>query len=299
MAYVELDPRSVAVMQALAGSYADQYIGEVLLPALARALRTESTQKSEIAKGFADPYLSLHAFYFHYAFSRRGKDREELAEFATLALKRCIKEHGFPSLLQMADGAVLWEKFDALCLEHGHKNSEQLNRGLIQGMLELAQEIYQIDEIGSIPGWIALGVRETGHIEPQFLRIVDIRGVGPKNTSTFLRDVAFVFDLEDDLDFANRLYVQPIDRWIRMIAEEVITEIDASEAADWIIAGKLAKYARYAGVSGIRFNMGATYFGVKEVRDPGRLESCLETLTSPNRVSISATEARPVEGHPM
>lgn len=286
LAYVELDPHSVAVMQVMAGRFADQYISETLAPSLQRALKSQSTNQADIATGLLDPYLGLQAFYTHYAFARRGKDRDALAEIASLALKRSIKDSGFEALLAEDDGEKLWMAFDVVCHEQHHKNSEQLNRGLIQGMLELAQEIFKIDERGSIPGWISEGIRETGLIEPQFLRIVDIRGVGPKSTSTFLRDVVYFLGLEGSLDHANRLYVQPIDRWIRMIAENVITEIDASEAADWVIAGKLAKYARHAGVSGVRFNMGANYFGLKEVRDPGRFEACLDAALESNRAGI-------------
>lgn len=283
MPYVEIDPHSVAVLQAISGEVAQQYIESVLLPSLKRAMHLHGDSVSEIREGFSNPYRCLLGFYGHYAFSRRGKDREELGSIANVALKNVADESHFDDLLSRADGSVLWDAFDAECRERHHKNPEQLNRGLIQGMVELAQEIYRIDRVGSITEWIAKGVRDTRFIEPQFLRIVDIRGVGPKNTSTFLRDVVFLYDLEEGLDHANRLYVQPIDRWIRMLATDIVTEIDAASAADWIIAGKIAKYARHAGVSGVRFNMGATYFGTRYVREAAYLEESLEELLSPNQ----------------
>jgi hypothetical protein len=50
------------------------------------------------------------------------------------------------------------------------------------------------------------------------------------------------------------------------------------KAADWIIAGKISKYSRRAGVSGIAFNMGSTYFGQKIVKDPAGFEEALKKV---------------------
>jgi hypothetical protein len=40
---------------------------------------------------------------------------------------------------------------------------------------------------------------------------------------------------------------------------------DQPDAADWVIAGKMAKYARHLGLSGIRLNMGMTQYGASEI----------------------------------
>ncbi|MBX7131871.1 MAG: hypothetical protein K1X67_04240 [Fimbriimonadaceae bacterium] len=262
----------------MAGDRADRYIGEVWLPSLEHASRAESSSLKDIRAAFALPYNCVNAFFAHYAFARRGKDRDELAQMATQALRRTCAPADFAELLAEPDGNRVWENFSAICEERKRKNSEQLNRGLIAGIVELAQEIYQLDSLGSIAGWIVRGVLQTDHIEPQFLRIVDIRGVGPKTTSMFLRDVCYLFNLEDQLDHADRLYIQPIDRWLRLAAAIIVPEIDSESAVDWVIAGKLAKYTRHAGVSGIRFNMGTSHFGAREVRDPERWRHCIDDL---------------------
>lgn len=281
MAVVELNPRSVAIMRMLAGDRADRYIGEIWLPSLAAATRAQSATLKDIRAAFSNPYTCLLAFFQHYAFSRRGKDRDDLAYMAVQALKRTTAEDQIETLLAEPDGSRVWGAFEAVCAERKRKNSEQLNRGLIAGMVELAQEIYRLDNIGSIAGWIVRGVMQTDRLEPQFLRIVDIRGVGPKTTSTLLRDVCHLYSLEDQVDHADRLFVQPVDRWLRMAAEEIVPELDDRDAVDWIVAGKIAKYTRHAGVSGIRFNMGTTYFGVREVHDAARWDECVENLLRP------------------
>lgn len=278
MSVVELRPRSVAIMRALAGDRADRYIGEIFLPSLEHATRAESATLKDIRAAFSKPYCCLHAFFFHYAFARRGKDREELANIAVQALKRTTSEEDFVSLMKEPDGNRVWENFSAICEERGRKNSEQLNRGLIAGMVELAQEVYALDGAGSIAAWVVRGVMQNDHLEPQFLRIVDIRGVGPKTTSMFLRDVCYLYSLEDQVDHVDRLYIQPVDRWLRLAAEDIVPEIANHDVVDWVIAGKIAKYTRHAGVSGIRFNMGTTYFGSREVRDPSRWGHCIDHL---------------------
>jgi hypothetical protein len=116
---------------------------------------------------------------------------------------------------------------------------------------------------------------------------VDIRGVGPKTTSTFLRDVALLYGLEDQIDHIDRLYLQPVDRWTRLLAEMIVAELDEEHVADWIIAGKLAKYTRRAGVSGVRFNMGTSYFGTRRVFSPERLPECLNSLLAGDQSSIA------------
>jgi hypothetical protein len=184
----------------------------------------------------------------------------------------------FDEVMKLEDGTALWEAFAAVCLERRRKNNEAQNRGLIQGMLELEQEIFQSDRVGSIANWMLDGIAQTRRLEPQFERIVDIRGVGPKSTSTFMRDVVYLFGYEDKVEPADRIYIHPIDRWLRMMARYLVPEPNMDKAADWIIAGKISKYTRRAGVSGIAFNMGSTYFGQKIVKDPLRFEEMLKKV---------------------
>ncbi len=273
-----LNPRTVAILRRVAGEYADSYVSEFLAPHLFEATGAESEDANDIRNAFAGAYRCLLAFYGHYAFARRGKDRDILSDISRQALERVSEGKPFDRVLAQADGTALWQAFDALCVERRHKSNEPQNRGLIQGMLELAQEIYRLDNVGSIAGWMLQGISKTGRLEPQFLRIVDIRGVGPKSTSTFMRDVAYYFGVEDRIEPADRIYVQPIDRWMRLMATLVVPEPGMDKAADWIIAGKVAKYARRARVSGIRFNMGTTFYGQRVVKDPELLEEALDAL---------------------
>lgn len=273
-----LDPRVVLLYRTIAGDFADRYLEEFLASHLRKVMKVESTQLDDLQTALEDPYLCLRAFYGHYAFARRGKDRDDLAAAALAALDEIKGDAPFSEVLAQKDGVAVWEAFERHCATKKRKANEAQNRGMMQGMLELAQEIYALDNVGSIATWVCEAVEQTRHLETPFLRIVDIRGVGPKSTSTFLRDIVYLYDVEANVDPADKIYVQPIDRWIRAITKYAVPEPDMSEAADWIVAGKISKYARRSRVSSIRFNMGTTYFGQRVVRDPERFDSELKIL---------------------
>ena len=276
---IPLDPRMIAIYRRVAGEYADRYIEDFLFHHLRRLMKlSEDADHDTIKEALEDPYKSLQTFYGHYAFSRRGKDRDDLARAALAALEQIQKDKPFSDVLKAEDGVELWELFEENCKKYNRKSNENQNRGMIQGMLELSQEIYRIDKVGSIATWLTDGVAQSEQLETQFLRVVDIRGVGPKSTSTFFRDILYIFDMEDAIDPADKIYVQPIDRWLRLMSRYVVPEKGMDTAADWIVAGKVSKYSRRARVSGLRFNMGTTYFGQKIVREPDKFESCIKQI---------------------
>lgn len=265
-------------MRQMAGEYARRYADEFLLGHLKKLLGLADAEKDNVATALEDPFLALKAFFGHYAFARRGKDRDDLAASSLEAMNRLVQDRTFEDVLNDPDGTSLWTAFDNTCKDKKHKSNEQQNRGPIQGMLELAQEIHRLDKEASLATWISSGVLETGRLEPQHMRIVDIRGVGPKSASTFVRDMVWLYEVEEDVDPADRLFTQPVDRWLRSIVKYVVPEPGLEDPADWIVAGKISKYTRRARVSSIEFNMGTTYFGQRVVVEPGKLEDCLRSL---------------------
>jgi hypothetical protein len=271
------EQQSLVLLRSLAGPWADRYVGEVLLPTLGDLLGRPDASVSIVRERLSDPYLCLRAIYGHYAFSRRAGDGQKLGALACGALRKIL-----PSELLGQDNAhELWFAFSNACAENGLRPMEQLNYGVIAGLGELAQTIHRHHGGRSIASWIAEGVLTSGRIENQFMQLSEIVGVGPIVASAFLRDVVFLHHLEDRVEVADRVYVQPIERWHRLIAPHVIFDIGRNDAGDRLLAAKLARGTRAAGASGIRFNMGAAYFGTKEVRVPEALEAKLQALISP------------------
>jgi hypothetical protein len=266
--------REVAiVVREISERYGPLYAQELLLPRLLQHLPASERSEEAARAMLCDPIGCLRGIFSEYAFARRGKERHDLASMAVEALKRTV---AVTDILREDDAVILWRAFEEVCLERGRKPMEQLNRGVVQGLAELAQEISAHGVSGSIALWIVDAARNNGRIENQFMRMVDVRGVGPKLSSLILRDVVYLFNLEDRIEPMDRLYFQPVDRWSRVIAEFVVEDYD--DPADWILAGKLSKIARKSGTKGCMFNMGVTYYGTRVVHTPDEFASGLVAM---------------------
>lgn len=266
--------REVAiVVREISERYGPLYAQELLLPRLLQHLPVSERSEEAARAMLCDPIGCLRGIFSEYAFARRGKERHDLASMAVEALKRTV---AVTDILREDDAVILWRAFEEVCLERGRKPMEQLNRGVVQGLAELAQEINAHGISGSIALWIVDAARNNGRIENQFMRMVDVRGVGPKLSSLILRDVVYLFNLEDRIEPMDRLYFQPVDRWSRVIAEFVVEDYD--DPADWILAGKLSKIARKSGTKGCMFNMGVTYYGTRVVHSPDEFASGLVAM---------------------
>jgi hypothetical protein len=262
----DIDHDRIDVFRLMAGERADRYVEDILTPSIRACLEVESNDQRGLFELIVDPLNCLKTVFGVYAFARRGKDRGELSEIAVDSLIRVAGDDQMESFLAQPNARSLWNEFVDICHERKRKPLEQLNCGVIAGLAELSQEIARLSPEGSIASWIVEGVLQTGRVEPQFFRMVDVRGVGPKLASLLLRDFVFLSGSEDEIDLVDRLYTIPIDKWMRMIAPVVIDDPYSDQMADWILAGKVAKHARLAGVSPIRFTMGTTYFGMRELR---------------------------------
>jgi len=272
--------REVAiVVREISERYGPLYAQELVLPRLLQHLPASERSEEAARAMLCDPIGCLRGIFAEYAFARRGKERHDLACMAVEALKRTV---AVTDLLAAEDAVILWQAFEEVCLEHGKKPMEQLNRGVVQGLAELAQEIHADGVSGSIGLWIVDAARNTGRIENQFMRMVDVKGVGPKLSSLILRDVVYLFNLEDRIEPMDRLYFQPVDRWSRVIAEFVVEDYD--EPADWILAGKLSKIARRSGTRGCMFNMGVTYYGTRVVHSPDEFSAGLVAMVQEGAV---------------
>jgi hypothetical protein len=255
---METAPTGDRILRTLGGDAADCYVSEFVLNSFARALRVQP-RVSAILEELHDPRQSLCAIFACVAFNRRGRERFDISAAACDALAAIVAEE--PRFLLLESAETLWNRYCALIRARGRKPQEQLERGPIQGLAELAQELARTGHL-SICDWICQTIRGTGSLEDVVDRVLEIRGVGPKVCALMLRDLVFLSGLEDRVDYAERLYLQPVDKWMRIAAPFVIENLNEDEA-DWVLAGKVAKRARLAGTSGIRFNMGVTYAGVR------------------------------------
>lgn len=275
----EYGPKNLPAMQSLAGEYADAYIRTFLVEPIARAIRVPATV-AEVKNALSDPERCLLVFFQHYAFARRGRERDDLVACATAALHSLAEAVAPAQMLEIEDYGRAWDEFASAGARRGVQPHEPKNRGPVQGMFELAAEIHRYYPGLSLATWIVEAVRRAEVLEPEHARMVDIRGVGPKSASTFIRDVVVLFGIEEDVHPAERIYMLAVDRWLRIVLPHITTEPGLENAPDWIVAGKVARYTRMAGASACRFDMGVTYFGQRTVGNPERFDQEFARLGS-------------------
>jgi hypothetical protein len=255
------------VIRKIAGEKATRFQQDVLLPRIASVLRLPPISQDMILEALESPHAVLRVVYGYYAFSRRGDVGDEYAAIAVEALNRLTPtDEAFDHLLESSGPISLWSLFLQVCEERRRKPTEQMNRGILDGILELVQDIHREDCVGNLFHAVRDSVIRSGKIQPWFERLVAVRGIGPKICSLMLRDIVWLYALELHVEPADRLFMQPIDAWVRRIADYVSEEVSSETTPDWVIAGKVTKMARQAGVSGIAFSMGMQYFGANEVR---------------------------------
>lgn len=84
-----------------------------------------------------------------------------------------------------------------------------------------------------------------------------ITSVGPKIASFYLRDLITVLHLQNKVSEKDQIFLQPVDTWVKQIAN--ILRID--EKDPWKAREKILDKCKLAGVSPVQFNEGAWYLG--------------------------------------
>lgn len=99
---------------------------------------------------------------------------------------------------------------------------------------------------------------ETGGIEVIHDRLTDIHNIAQKKAALFLRDVVTIWDLEDQLSWAEYRYVFPVDTQVRQVATE-LGIVDDGVSRNQLIDAILE--ACRPDVSPVELNQGAWYLG--------------------------------------
>lgn len=100
---------------------------------------------------------------------------------------------------------------------------------------------------------------ESKNISEAYKKLDSIWSIGSKIASLTLRDVVYIYELEDYLDKESYYYLQPIDTWVHKLSKELRLidkdKIYRDEARD--ITNKCFEL----GINPIHYNQGAWYIG--------------------------------------
>jgi hypothetical protein len=134
--------------------------------------------------------------------------------------------------------------------------------------------------------WTEEGLRE-GRIGHTYDELQQVRGVGPKIISLFLRDVVTAFEM-NEFDLEPERYLQPIDRWTQRGAEVLASQMQkpkpktGTECAEIIVEA-----SRVVGVRPSLVNAGLWIFGALFAQTEAKFR---EVLTTPETLCQLLTD---------
>lgn len=207
---------------------------------------------------------------YGYPFARAGGEQagySGIAHEVFEIIRGSFHKPDFPELL--------WKEFKRKCQVEGIGANERINRNLLRKLGCFARKN------GNLFKWIKMEVENSGRVEQVFVQLINNGGMGKKTAAFFLRDTIWLFDLEEKIVKPDKLYIQPIDTWVRTISKFLWEDFDhlrENDYIDFIIAKRIAEICGKLGVSGVKFNQGAWYFGSRLVRDRKELKRKLENL---------------------
>ncbi len=114
---------------------------------------------------------------------------------------------------------------------------------------------------------------EANKVKEAYAFVDKIRGVGPKITSFYLRDIAYLLSI-DETQINNSDLLQPIDIWIERVLEIIFPTTEFTNYKQEQMA--IIELCNEAEVSAIAFNQGAWEFGSRIAENQDRLKEALK-----------------------
>ena len=250
----------------------EEYILNFLLPSLSFVTMTKISDKREARKALNSPEIATRFALYYFAFARRGGER---AGYGKLALRMfdSTKRQGLRSA---------WPTFQNLCKERGVGANEKVNRRPIEGLMQ----VYHLKHFGGggLFAGIARRANSTGALGSTYVELITVAGLGEKISSFLLRDLVWIYDIEERVLRGDRMFLQPVDVWVRRTAEVVFMQRFPQRVPGLAVGNLVSEACCEARLSGIAFNQGAWVFGSQKVKNKSeyenRLKDCLDLATT-------------------
>ena len=216
-----------------------------------------------------DAISALLKFVNSYAYERQGSARA----YRTIST-RVINEIFGDNILNITQNDVnsAWrlykqiakDDYGSLKLNETH-NPLKSDGGVLRRLAEKSEK--------NIYGYVTRLLQREG-VEQAYSFIYSIRGVGPKITSLYLRDIAYL-----ELDSAKHCHflLQPIDTWLDQAIEIILKHTWEKTPKSTSDKQKLVvELCRNANCSPIDFNQGAWIAGSVVAQDYGTFKDVIE-----------------------
>lgn len=212
-----------------------------------------------------DIWDSLSIFLEGYAFERKGR-RPDYLYAGVDALLYC-KQQNNNNFTQVVIN-MIWQQFSQLLNNqrlnpknnplYPSTNPNKLQR--LDNKLSIIEFVIKhkiVEKNLTFASYLQNQIKNTRDIQNVFKLITNIRGIGGKIASFYLRDLVDVIRI-DLSNVENRLFLQPVDVWVertlRILSKK--SQLNRREVADWIVTNSLSS----DNVNPEHVNMGIWFF---------------------------------------
>ena len=252
---------------------------------------------SELSPNRTEDWRDGLGYFLDRAFEHLGTSAD-YSVLARLAIKSALpREIAWTDEAQVRDAAKsLWRKFceiggfDARTGKGTTPNLNPLRPSASDTRKNVIEVCASLREHGGNIYNMALAELRAARVSEAFDRLKDIRGAGPKVIPLFLRDVAIENEVILPRESVCDLHLQPVDRWVKRIAELLDRSDNRSPARVCL------DLANAAETSPLLLNAGAWYFGSQIAHGSYRLREALTDLSSFQAMVVSHANDMRVEG---
>lgn len=188
---------------------------------------------------------------------RRDETSQQFEERAKNTLNQFLKNNNVLTISKsrITDKDKLKQEYNKLCkkLEENKVNKEG-DRLMVISFINLIQSSVEKNILKFLIEKI-----KSNMISDAYEILDSVWSIGPKIASLILRDIAYIYELENNLKKEDYYFLQPIDTWVHKLSKEIKLinkdKIYRNEAKD--ITDRCFNF----GVNPIHYNQGAWYIG--------------------------------------
>ena len=178
-------------------------------------------------------------------------------------------------IIDSSSPQTLWFEFEELCKKENKGANQFVNKSVVKGFVKLAQASFQ----NNYNPFNYMASKIYSSTTDAFLTLRNIKGIGDKISSFILRDMVCILEVEAEILFEHRIFLQPIDRWVKETAICLWKDFE-ERTPNWVTVLRITDKCCEFGVSGVRFNQGAWEHGVNEVKDVKKLCTKLKEIVN-------------------
>ena len=214
---------------------------------------------SSFREQFRNNYQALACFLEFYAYARQGA-APAYPIIALKALRNRFNER--MSSVTVADAIIVWKNYQEIARnEFGNLRVNQTHNPMSSdnGLLKVIVN----NNITNLATHVRSLIQNKQTKQAHNL-ITDIRGIGTKISSLYLRDIAYFGKLHEE-EIEDQHYLQPVDTWIEQTLSIIFS--DAKPRSLKKKQEMIVELCHSAGISSIAFNQGAWILGSQVTGD--------------------------------